>query len=146
MVFWSCRPFELVTLLFEEKSDAICSGLSVSRAFITALAEITVNTMVRLLGYLENTLGTRQLNCQIRVVNLVSVKLFHLSLRYEAALEAESLFSQILTAVVPNFLLCDTLLLLEPVLHNLSLDSLLRINSRASLLYLFVLVLIILLI
>lgn len=89
-------------------------------------------TLVRFFTNLENSLRTRQLDCQVRVIDLIAVKLFHLSLRYEAALEAESLFGQILAAVVPNFLLCDTLLLLEPVPHNLFLDSLLRINSRTS--------------
>lgn len=129
MVFWSRRPFELVALLFEEQADSIGPGLSVFRALVTALAEITVATLVRLLADLENAFGARQLNCQIRVVDLIAVKLFRFSLRYEAALIAESPFGQILTTVVPDFLLCDTLLFLEPVLHNLLPDRLLRINS-----------------
>ena len=83
--------------------------------------------VVGLFADFENSLWSWQLDCQIRVINLVAVKLLHLSLRYEASLVSESSFGQILAAVVSDLLLSDTSSLLEPVPHNLFVDHFLRI-------------------
>ena len=83
--------------------------------------------MVGFFADFENSLWSWQLDCQIRVVDLVAVKLFHLSLSYEASLVSESSFGQILAAVVPDLLLSDTFSLLEPVPHNLFVDDFFRI-------------------
>ena len=79
-----------------------------------------------LLANLENSFGARQLQ-GVRVIDLVTVQLFHLCFRYEAALVAESLFGEILATIVPDLLLGATLLLLLPVTYYLPIQGLLRI-------------------
>ena len=127
MVIWNCHSFDLVTLLSKEQLSQTSPGRSVCLALVTALARITVAAVVWLFADFENSLWSWQLDCQIRVVDLVAVKLFHLSLRYEASLVSESSFGQILAAVVPDLLLSDTFSLLEPVPHNLFVDDFFRI-------------------
>lgn len=84
------------------------------------------------LADLEYPLRPWQLLFEIGVVDLVTVKLLHLCLRYEAALEAEALFCQVLAAVVADLLLCDAFSLLAPVPHDLCFGGFLRIKSLAS--------------
>ena len=67
-----------------------------------------------LLGNLEYLLNLGNLS-QVRVVDLVSVQLFHFFLRNKTALVAESLSGQILSATVSYSLLVDPVLLLEPI-------------------------------
>lgn len=127
MVFWNCQPLNLIALFSEEELSLTSAGLSILLAFVTALARVTVAAMVGLFADFENSLWSWQLDCQIRVINLVAVKLLHLSLRYEASLVSESSFGQILAAIVSDLLLSDAFSLLEPVPHNLFVDHFLRI-------------------
>ena len=72
----------------------------------------------------EDSLWPGQLLLEGWVVDLVTVKLFHLCLCDEAPLEAEALFGEVLAAVVSNLLLGDAFTLLEPVAHDFILDLL----------------------
>ena len=71
-----------------------------------------------LLGNLEYLLNLGNLS-QVRVVDLVSVQLFHFFLRNKTALVAESLSGQILSATVSYSLLVDPVLLFEPIPSDL---------------------------
>ena len=79
--------------------------------------------MVMLFAHFENLFGPWQLLFEIRIINLVTVQLLHLSLRNEASLEPETLFCQVLAAIIPDLLLCDAFSLLKPVSHDLPLDN-----------------------
>ena len=68
-----------------------------------------------LLGNLEYLLNLGNILSNVRVVDLVSIQLFHFFLRNKTALVAESLSGQILSATVSYSLLVDPVLLLEPI-------------------------------
>ena len=71
-----------------------------------------------LFGNLEYLLNLGNLS-HIRVVDLISVQLFHFFLRNKTALVAESLSGQILSATVSYSLLVDPVLLLKPIPSDL---------------------------
>ena len=75
----------------------------------------------------EDILNARDLP-QIWVVNLFSVKHFHLFFCYESALVSVSLSGQILTAPVSDGLLIDSVLFLGPVSFHFVISSFIDIR------------------
>ena len=58
----------------------------------------------------------------IRIVYLFRVQFFHLLTSDEATLVAVALFRQVLTTIVPDFLLSTPSVLLNPIVTNLEHD------------------------
>ena len=98
-------------------------GLSVGRGFVTDAIFASALLMVFFV-HSKDPLGPGHLLLEARVIDLVTVKLFHLCLRDEAPLEAEALFGEVLAAIVSDLLLGDAFTLLEPVAHDFVLDLL----------------------
>jgi len=98
-------------------------GLSVRRGFVTDAIFAFALLMVFFV-HSEDSLWSGQLLLEAWVIDLVTVKLFHLCLRDEAPLEAEALFGEVLAAIISDLLHGDAFTLLEPVAHDFVLDLL----------------------
>ena len=114
---------EAVLRLVHFSERASFRGLSIGRASVTDAIFASAGLMVFFV-HSEDSLWPGQLFLEAWVVDLVTIKLFHLCLRDEAPLEAESLLGEALAAVVSDLLPGDAFALLEPVAHDFVLDLL----------------------
>ena len=126
MVFSDGQPVLLASLLGESHITSCELGL-VRIATVTVLGP-AMAAVESIFCDFEDTFRSWDLNLKVWVIDLVSVESLHFRLRDEAALEAEPLLSEVLAAVVADFLFGDAFSFLKPVVEYFLLDGLSRID------------------